>query len=140
MSTATLVEILLGLLTAAIAYSGYTSARQATRTQARAAIVAVDAGAYERAREIYEGAILQMRSDMETVKEESSSLRKSNTELRDSNEKLRESNRALSAEVTALRREMEKTRNQRDREEAQDAEIRDLRREISELRGKPPAG
>jgi uncharacterized protein with FMN-binding domain len=94
-SSAVVVEILLGLLTAVVAVAAYLSASRANREQAKAAIVAVDAGAYTRAREIYEGALGTLRVEVEGMRMEI-------VRLRESNELLREEIVTLHREIVSL--------------------------------------
>lgn len=89
MSTAIVVEILLGILAAAIAITSYTQAMRANHQQtlmaemhAKATTAAVDADAYARAKDIYEGALDTLRSELISTRSEIQTLRESNTSLR----------------------------------------------------------
>lgn len=96
MSSAVVVEILLGLLTAIVGIVTYIAASNANRMQAKVSMIAVDAAAYERAQEIYESALASLRTDLANMREESERLRASNEQLRQ--------------EVFALRMEIGKLR------------------------------
>jgi hypothetical protein len=76
------VQILLGLLTAAVAATAFLSASRANREQSKASSAAVDAAAYTRAREIYEGALGTLRVEVDGMRQEIGRLRDSNATLR----------------------------------------------------------
>jgi predicted nucleic acid-binding Zn-ribbon protein len=102
-STSLAVEILLGLLTAAIATAAFFAATRANRAQAQAAETAVDAAAYQRAKEIYESAIgslkdqtrdlhdqiVNLQAEVSRVRTQSADLQTEVTQLRNSNTELR---------------------------------------------------
>lgn len=96
MSTSLLVEILLALLTIGLSAAAFFAATRANRAQASAAQTAVDAGAYQRAKEIYEGAI-------ETLKGQTAQLHSEVLTLQGEVIRLRLQGTELSAEVTRLR-------------------------------------
>lgn len=74
--TATLIiEILLGVLTVVVGLGSFLAATHANRLQARSAQMAVDAGAYARAKEIYEGALGELRLELESMRAEIIRLR-----------------------------------------------------------------
>ena len=92
MSGDTIVQILLGLLVLVVGWTGYVSASRATRSQARSADKAVDAGAFERAKDIYEDVVATLRSDLAATRIDLLSARGEITGLRE--------------EITRLRAEM----------------------------------
>lgn len=96
MSTALIVEILLGVLACIVGVVTFLAASNANRQQARATMTAVDAAAYQRAQQIYESALASLRIDLENMRDESQRLRESNDRLR--------------AEVTELRLEIGRLR------------------------------
>lgn len=104
-----MVEILLGLLSAAMTWWAIQSSRSANREQTRtqevqatAAIVAVDAAAYQRAKEIYEGALNTLHTELESTRAEIASLRKSASDLQQSNIDLQGEVFKLRAQVVRL--------------------------------------
>jgi predicted RNase H-like nuclease (RuvC/YqgF family) len=94
-----ILTVLLGILTAVIAYSAYRLASKANTAQSNATKTAVDAEAYKRARELYESAI-------KTVEAEADRLRTEVTSLHDEVGRLRSINDTLTTEVRKLRREV----------------------------------
>lgn len=109
MSTSLAVEILLGLLTAAIATAAFFAATRANRAQAQAAETAVDAEAYKRAKEIYESAIGSLKDQTRDLHDqvvnlqtEVSRLRTQSADLQTEVTQLRSSNRDLRAQVSIL--------------------------------------
>ena len=112
MSDALIVQILLGVLTIVIGVATYLSASRANQQQDRAATVAVDAAAYTRAREIYEGALGTLRVDVENMRIEIVAHRESNNALRVEIGSLRESNNALRGEIAALHAQVTLLRGQ----------------------------
>ena len=107
MSTALVVEIILGLLTAAIAGAAYFAATRANRAQSDATKMGVDAAAYSRARELYESAITaqgsSLRGQITDLSAEVTRLRLQGVDLSAEVTRLRLQGADLSAEVTALR-------------------------------------
>jgi peptidoglycan hydrolase CwlO-like protein len=110
-TTSLVVEILLGLLTAAIAAAAFFAATRANRAQAQAASVAVDAEAYGRAKAIYEGAIEALRSQTADLHEqvgalstEVDRLRTANNDLSGEVDRLRSANSELKRKITVLER------------------------------------
>lgn len=81
MSAALASSVILGVLAAAMTLIAFVSASRANRSQANAAVVAVDAEAYTRAREIYEGAMGTLRVEVESMRGEIGRLRESNMDL-----------------------------------------------------------
>lgn len=120
MSSTLVVEILLGLIAAVIGFSSFYQATRANREQARLALAqstattkAVDAEAYERAREIYEHALNTLRAELRSTGTELHELRDSNeklsTALREARTEISEvknSNERLRGEITLLRAEI----------------------------------
>jgi chromosome segregation ATPase len=92
MTTALAVEILLGLMAAGMTAAAFFAATRANRAQSQAVQTSVDADAYKRAREIYEGALGTLRTEVE-------SMRLEVTRLRESNDRLREEIAGLRAEL-----------------------------------------
>jgi chromosome segregation ATPase len=119
-SSATLIEVLLGLIAAAIGISSYLQAKRANNEQARMTIAqaaatsaTVDAGAFVRAKDIYEGALATLREELGTTRREMQDLRESNRSLLTELEKVRRetyearaSNDGLKGEITKLRAEI----------------------------------
>ena len=93
MSGDLIIQVLLGILVLVVGYTGYVSASRATRSQSASAGKAIDAAAYERARELYESAITT----------QGASLRAQITDLSAEVTRLRLQGVDLAAEVTALR-------------------------------------
>ena len=108
MSSTLVVELLLGLVTVVLGYNTFRSATQANREQSHAAVVAVDAAAYARARDIYESALDTLRAELVSTRDEIHSLRQSNDQLRAEIAPLRRSNERLQSEITLLRAEIVK--------------------------------
>jgi predicted nucleic acid-binding Zn-ribbon protein len=103
-TSALFTEILLGLIAAAIGVSSYLQARRANDEQARmsaaqaaAVTVTVDAGAYARAKDIYEGALATLRDELRSTRLDMKDLRNSNDQLR--------------AEISGLRDEIGRLRS-----------------------------
>jgi predicted nucleic acid-binding Zn-ribbon protein len=108
-SASLVVEVLLGLLTAAVAVAALFSATRANRAQSQAAAAAVDAGAYERAREIYESAIgslknqtTDLHTEVVSLRDEVTRLRAQSADLRDEVTRLRSSNTDLKRQIAIL--------------------------------------
>lgn len=106
-----ITEVLLALLTAAIAAAALFFGIRANQAQAKAATTAVDAAAYERAREIYEGALGALKSQTSDLHEqvvslqsEVSRLRVQSADLTSEVTRLREANTDLRAQVGILER------------------------------------
>jgi chromosome segregation ATPase len=92
MTASLVVEILLGLMAAGVTSAAFFAATRANRAQSQSTQVSVDAAAYTRAKEIYEGALGTLRTEVE-------SMRLEVTRLRESNDRLRE-------EIAGLRQEL----------------------------------
>lgn len=75
MTATVTIEILLGVLTVIVGVGSFFAATHANRLQARSAQMAVDAAAYSRAKEIYEGALLELRLEVESMRAEIIRLR-----------------------------------------------------------------
>lgn len=99
MSVDLVVEIILGLLAAALTFITFLGATRANKAQSKAQEQSVDAAAYLRAKEIYEGALSTLREEVE-------SMRLELTKLRESDDKMRRSNAELRLEVFRLRQEI----------------------------------
>lgn len=104
-------EVILGLLTAVVAVAAYLSAQKANQAQAKAQATAVDAAAYGRAKEIYEGAIEALQSQtadlhdqVEQLGAEVGRLRSANTRLSGEVDRLRSANTDLKQQITAIER------------------------------------
>ena len=95
MSSATIVQILLALLTVAVGVGTYLGAGRAGRLQASGTLADIDAKAYERAKMIYESAI-------DTLQEHVTGLREQMSVLDGEVAKLQATNRSLIAQVTEL--------------------------------------
>ena len=120
MNTEILVTAVGIAVTAAIALAAYLAAQRANVATAHASQVAVDAGAYARAKDIYEAAIaqLQQRShelegSVSELKEEVGRLRTQSADLssevsrlRGVNDELRTLNRQLQEQIKSLRLEL----------------------------------
>jgi chromosome segregation ATPase len=65
-----LIEICLALMTIFIGYTSFMMATRTTRIERNAAVRAVDAGAFDRAKVIYEGALDTLRAELEACRVE----------------------------------------------------------------------
>jgi len=65
-----IIEIFLGLLTVAVGYSSFYLATRSAKVQGDASAKAVDAAAFERAREIYESALDAIRKELTDTRNE----------------------------------------------------------------------
>jgi predicted RNase H-like nuclease (RuvC/YqgF family) len=90
MDSTVVVEILLGLLTVTVGFVTFIAASRTQRQQSVADQTAVDAAAYERAKEIYESALQTLheewsstRSELLTARSEIMSLRAEIARLRE---------------------------------------------------------
>lgn len=70
MNSTVVVEILLGLLTLIVGFVTFMAASRTQRQQHMADKTAVDASAYERAREIYESALQTLREELSSTRSE----------------------------------------------------------------------
>jgi len=95
MDSATIVQILLAVLTVAVGAGTYLGAGRAGRLQASGTLADIDAKAYERAKMIYESAIDTLQEHVTGLREQMSVL---DTEV----VKLQSTNRSLIAQVTEL--------------------------------------
>ena len=89
MSDAHWIELLLALIAGIIGWASFRLSTRAVNAQSAAAAKAVDAKAYERAKDIYEGAIGQLREELTELRAEVERLRLANNELRTEVSKLR---------------------------------------------------
>lgn len=103
MSESLVVEILLGVLALAIGIGSFVGASRAAKVQAIGVRRGVEAGAYQRATDIYESAITSMESQMTRLREETVRLRQEIAALNTEVDKLHVSNRELATEVIDLR-------------------------------------
>lgn len=111
MSASLVVEILLALLAAILPAAVFFAARGANRAQSETAALAVDAAAYQRAKDIYEGAIDALKSQtgdlhdqVVNLQSEVSRLRMQSADLSAEVTRLRSSNTDLHDQVTNLKR------------------------------------
>jgi chromosome segregation ATPase len=95
-SADTLVTVFGIVLTTAVALAAFVTATRANRVQAQSAVLAVDAQAYERARDSYEaalrvahGELAGLRAEMVTVRGELAATRVSNEQLQQAVRELR---------------------------------------------------
>jgi septal ring factor EnvC (AmiA/AmiB activator) len=96
------IEILLALLSLAVGFMTYRFSTVAVAQQAKTDRAAVDAGAYERAREIYESALGTLRGDLEACRRDLSETRLQIIALRADNEKLLAELRSVRAELERM--------------------------------------
>lgn len=127
MDNTTLIEIMLGVLAAAVGWAGYQGSKGANRQTALALPEGVEGDAYERAKNIYEGAIGSLESQVRRLRSELTNL---DTEVN----RLRESNVALLAQVDELRAYNRQLLVQAQEMKDTNAE---LMSELRELRGTP---
>jgi cell division protein FtsB len=90
-----IVEILLSVLAVMIGVGSFVGASRANKLQSESAQTAIDATAYQRAREIYESAI-------DTLQEHVTGLREQMITLDSEVAKLQETNRSLMLQVSEL--------------------------------------
>lgn len=95
-----LIEICLALMTIFIGYTSFAMATRTTRIERKAAVRAVDAGAFDRARIIYEGALDTLREDLAACRAE---LVTANHDLTAARSEIA----GLRAEIAILKREIE---------------------------------
>lgn len=89
MNSTIIVEILLGLLTLIVGLVTFMAASRTQRQQHMADRTAVDAAAYERAREIYESALQTLREELSSTRSELLTARGDIMALRDEIGRLR---------------------------------------------------
>lgn len=65
-----LIEIFLALMTIIIGYTSFVMATRTTRIEKKASVRAVDAGAFDRAKIIYEGALDTLRDELAACRTE----------------------------------------------------------------------
>ena len=113
MNDSLIVEILLGVMSVAVAFGSYLGATRAKKAEASAAEADIDAEAFNRAKGIYESAISalenqlgRVRTQLEMLDSQVQALQTTNRELRtqlielqDSNIELQKTNRVLHAQV-----------------------------------------
>ena len=103
MSSALIVEILLGVLTVTVSIVAYISANRANREQARLGVVTVDAAAYERARQNYESALETVRSEVNELRDQVQLLRDANRRAENELVNMRSANHRAEIELANLR-------------------------------------
>jgi cell division protein FtsB len=99
MDTRLFVEISVGIVSLVVAYLAF---RQSSRAEHHKKMQ-VDAGAYERAKDIYEAVIRTLEANNRRLEGEISNLHSEVTSLRGEVVKLRNSNAVLSAEIASMR-------------------------------------
>lgn len=104
MTTEILVTAVGILLATAVSAAAFLSASRARRATAEASKSAVDAGAYGRAKEIYDSAIDQLQASVAELRAEINRLRSQAADLSGEITRLRATNEELRAEVATLRR------------------------------------
>ena len=102
MDSSLIVEILLGVLSVAIAFGSYIGASRVNRAQAETATTEIDAQAYQRAREIYESAIDALEEHVNRLKVQMVALGEEVTKLQASNAELHYTNIRLNVQVKEL--------------------------------------
>ena len=95
----------IGAVTAAIAVAAFWLSARAARAQSQAAGKAIDAGAYQRAREIYEGALDTLREELVACRAELATARSDLTTARGEIAGLRTDIAGLKTEIAELRRD-----------------------------------
>ena len=117
MSGGQVTAVLAVVLPFVVGVATFYLATRATRAQAKAAQAAVDAEAYSRAREIYEGALNTLREELVSTRNEMHELKESNVKLTAELESVRRewesakiSNNGLKAEVSSLHDEIGRMR------------------------------
>lgn len=103
MDNATIVDIMLGVLAAAVGFAGFLSSGRANKVQAVGIQTEVETDAFAKARGIYEGAIEQLKDQVARFREEVTTLRGEVTLLRQANAELQEYNRELMGQLNELR-------------------------------------
>lgn len=105
---AVLLSILVGVLGVGVAWLSYQFSVRAHKEQARATQLGVDASAFVSAKDIYEGALEELRIQIAELRAETARLRESNLSLEASNRQLDDSNRQLKASNLQLGQEVER--------------------------------
>lgn len=100
-----IIEVLLGLLTLVVGFAGFWLASRSTGIQGKAAVKAVDAGAFERAREIYESAMSTLRGELNDTRSELASARSDLIAARTEIAGLRQDMARLEEEIRLLRQQ-----------------------------------
>lgn len=110
MNDSTIIEILLGVLAAAVGAGSYLGSGRAERIKAVGVQQGIEADAYSRAKKIYEGAInsleeqlSRLRTEMVELQGEMAKLRRSNMELQGQVIELQATNQSLLREIHQLR-------------------------------------
>jgi len=110
LTDSTIIEILLGILAAAVGAGSYLGAGHAERIKAVGVKQGIEADAYSRAKTIYEGAINtleeqlgRLRAEMVELQGEMVKLRRSNMELQGQVIELQVTNQRLIGELHQIR-------------------------------------
>ena len=110
MSQSVIVEILLAVLTLAIGVGSFIGASRANSSQAAQARAAIDAAAYERAKQIYESAIDTLQEQIKALREQMTHLDKEVNKLQATNQslvlrvaELQHTNNELTTQIADLR-------------------------------------
>lgn len=111
MSTSLIIQILLGLLVIILPTAVWFASTRAIRAQSGAAKGAVDAAAYGRAKDIYEGALDQLRTEVSDLRAEIARLRQANEGLASQVQHLSEVNITLRDQISGLREELRVSRS-----------------------------
>lgn len=111
-SLSTWITIILGVAAIAVTATIYFVSARANREQARMKEGAVDAGAYKRAKEIYEGAISTLQNELDGLRAEMTRLRNANEQMTHEMESVRRLNREMQYEVDQLKRNNEQLSDQ----------------------------
>lgn len=109
------IEVLLALLTVAVGWGSFFLATRATREQGRAGQRAVDAAAYDRAREIYDSALNTLREELGACRAELNACRAEITQLRNELLTARNNMAAARREITQLQFSLDQQQPRDDR-------------------------
>lgn len=97
------IEVFLGLLTLIVGYTSFVMATRTTRIQEKASVRAVDAAAFDRAKQIYEGALDTLRGELVACRADLTTARSDLTTARSEIAGLRIDIAGLKAEIAKLR-------------------------------------
>ena len=103
MTTSAILTVLIGTVSVSVAGAAFFAATRATRSQARSADHAVDAGAFARATDIYESTIAALRAEVARLTEEVQGARTELRDVRSELSQLRVTNDRLIDEMSHLR-------------------------------------
>lgn len=111
MSASSLIEAAVAVVTTSIAAAAFFQATKANRSQSQAAVTAIDAAAYERAKSLYESAIdtlndqtTHLHDQVVNLQTEVSRLRSQSADLQSEVTRLRVSNTDLKEQLAILKR------------------------------------